>query len=156
MRNIANWDRKSPDTSKMLTAFRTDDYLDCLAKLEVFGIVPLLFVNNLDKVRLYLIERHHTYCMLIWKQIIDSLTINSDLWRECVKALRMACFIHEILPTSYEITFKFSKTHGQPECSNGFSDIWRLAKKDERNQVFAVKWFHASRFCSVSRLKKVR
>lgn len=63
MRNIANWDRKSPDTSKMFTAFKTDDYLDCLAKLEVFGIDPLLFVNNLDKVRLCLTERHHTYSM---------------------------------------------------------------------------------------------
>jgi hypothetical protein len=67
MRNIANWDRKSPDTSKMLTAFKTDDYLDCLAKLEVFSIDPLLFVNNLDKVRPYFIERQHTYHIRIWK-----------------------------------------------------------------------------------------
>lgn len=57
---IANWDGKSHDTNKILTAIF--DYMNCIENLQAIDIDLLSFVNNLDKVCPRLVEGQHTYC----------------------------------------------------------------------------------------------
>ena len=51
LKEIANWDGKSQDISRVLTAaFGAKDYLDCIKDLRVIGIDPQSYINSLDKV----------------------------------------------------------------------------------------------------------
>lgn len=53
---VANWDGKSQDVHQVLTvAFEAEDYLDCIKNLQARGIEPLLYINCLDKVCMFLI-----------------------------------------------------------------------------------------------------
>ena len=56
LRMVADWDGIYPDISHMLNAaFGADGYLDCIKDLKAQNIDPLSYINNLDKVSLFLI-----------------------------------------------------------------------------------------------------
>ena len=55
---VANWDGESQDFDQILTtAFEAEDYLDCIGNLQARGLDPLSYINNLDKVCIFLILR---------------------------------------------------------------------------------------------------
>ena len=140
----------------LTTAFEAPDYQNCVKDLQALGIDPLQYINSLEKVSLYLIWSTYAHLMKIWWQITDTLQIDSDPWRQCLRALTMACGLYGILPTSYEIPFTLSEPCGKPSSSCSFFNHWRLSNEDDPNQVFAVKSFRAWTGYNLEILKKVR
>lgn len=58
---VVRWDGISEDINQVLTAaFEAEDYLDCIKNLWIQNIDPLSYINSLDKVTSYSIQRHHT------------------------------------------------------------------------------------------------
>jgi hypothetical protein len=56
---VVNWDGYSPDIHQaLITGFGAEDYLSCITSLEERGIEPVLYINNLDKVRARSISAH--------------------------------------------------------------------------------------------------
>ena len=54
---VANWDGESRDIDQVLTAaFNVGDYPACIKDLRAQQIDPLSYINNVDKVRLHLIQ----------------------------------------------------------------------------------------------------
>ncbi|KAF9646883.1 kinase-like protein [Thelephora ganbajun] len=118
---IANWDGKSQDIYQVLTtAFEAKDYLDCIKDLRAQNIDPSSYINGLDK-------------------IIDSLPVESELRKRCIRALRKTCGLYGILPISYTVTCPLSKPGKRALASGGFADVWRLTSEDDHDHVFAVK-----------------
>jgi len=138
---LSNWAGTSQDVSQVLTAaFEAEDYLDCIKDLQARNIEPLSYINSLDKVSLHSIPKHHTRSITTRRQIIDNLSIDSELQRRCVRALRKTCGLYGILPTSCEITFTPTKPPGQRAfASGGFADVWRVTDEKNTDLVFAVK-----------------
>jgi hypothetical protein len=56
-----------------------------------------------------------------------------------MRALRMTCGLHGILPVSYAVTSSLGVPGKQPFASGGFSDVWKLTDKGNHDQAFAVK-----------------
>lgn len=136
---VANWDGKSRDISQVLAAaFKADHYLSCVKNLQAWNVEPSLYINNLDKVSSHPISAHPAWSITIWRQIIDTLPTNSELQKQCIRALRKTCGLYGILPACYEITFALSKhSLRRPFASGGCADVWKYW--DEKGQVFGVK-----------------
>ena len=61
LRIIADWDGVFQGIDQVVTiVFGADGYLDCIKDLKAQNIDPLSYINNLDKVSLYLILKRHT------------------------------------------------------------------------------------------------
>ena len=155
LNKVVNWDGKSPDINQVLTtAFKAKDYLDCIRDLKGRGIDPVPYINNLDKVCAHLISTHQAQFLTVLRQVVDSLPVDSELKRRCLRALRKTCGLQGILPDSYTITYSLSKPSGKPFSKGGFSDVWKVT--DEKNeQVFVVKVLRVSEEDPVEKVNKV-
>jgi hypothetical protein len=89
-------------------------------------------------------------------QIIDSLPTDSELRRQCIRALRKTCGLHGVLPTSHTVKFTLSRPRGRPSFSGGFSDIWKVTDEEHHDRVFAVKSLRVCEQDSVGKINKVR
>lgn len=59
---VVNWDGKSQDINQVLTAaFDAEDYLDCIKNLRQRNIDPQSYIDGLDKVSPYSIQKHHAW-----------------------------------------------------------------------------------------------
>ena len=124
----------------MLAAtFEAYGYLTCVKNLQAWNIEPSSYINNLDKVSSHSIPAHSVWSITIWRQITDSLPTNSELQKQCIRALRKTCGLYGILPASYEIPFALGKPGPclRPFASGRYGDVWRCT--DEKGQVFGVK-----------------
>ena len=141
LKNIPNWDGKSQDISQAsTTAFKANDYPDCIKDLRALNIEPLSYINGLDEVSSHLVPKYHAFFKKkIWRQIINSLPSNPELWKRSIRTLRKTCGIYGIIPTSCTVSFPFSKLDRRPFALGRFSDVWRLTDERNQNLVFAVK-----------------
>lgn len=152
---VASWDGKSQNiTQALIAAFEADDYLDCVKNLQAQNIEPLSYINSLDKVDSCSIL--HTQFIIIWRQIIDSLPSDSELRKRCIRALKAACGLYGILPTSYVVTSTLTKPGTRAFTSGGFADVWRVIDENDHNRVFAVKSFRVYEHDPIERINKVQ
>ncbi|KAF9789396.1 kinase-like domain-containing protein [Thelephora terrestris] len=71
--------------------------------------------------------------------MVDSLPLDSDPRRRCIRALRKTCGLYGVLPDSYTITYSLSKSPNQrPFANGGFCDVWRIADETDK-KTYAVK-----------------
>ena len=91
-----------------------------------------------------------------WQQIIDNFTIDSDLRKRCIRALRKTSGLYGILPNSHVIPFTLNKTSKRPFASGGFSDVWRLTDEKSPNLAFAVKALRVYEKDPLEKVNKVR
>jgi hypothetical protein len=156
LNEIANWDGKSQAIYEVLaTAFGARDYLDCIKNLQVRGIDPGSYINNLDKVRSRPISSLRTQPLTVWAQIIECLPVDSDLRRRCLRALRKTSGFYGIIPDSYTIAHPLSKPGPRAFASGGFSDVWRLHHEQDPNVTFAVKSLRVYEKDPVDKINKV-
>ena len=157
LKEIANWDGSSEAIYEVLTtAFDAKDYRDCIENLPERGIDQVSYIDNLDKVRLFSILRQHYWFLTVWAQIIDTLPVDSALRRRCLRALRKTCGIYGVLPTSYTITNPLSEPGQRAFSRGGFSAVWRLADKEDPQQIFAVKSLFVCDNDPLEKIRKVR
>ena len=153
---VAHRDGTSQDINQVLaTAFRADDYLDCIKDLQARNIDPLSYINGLDKAGSHSSPMPHITDNDL-RQVIDGLPTGSDLRKQCIRALSGACGLYRILPASYVFSGKLSEPDRRPSLYSVNFDIWRLTIKKHQDQVFAVK---SLRFCGgdpVEKLTEVR
>jgi hypothetical protein len=61
LKKVANWDGTFQDIEQVLsTAFKAEDYLDCIKDLESHNIITQTYIDNLDKVCSYSTPKYHT------------------------------------------------------------------------------------------------
>jgi hypothetical protein len=157
LRKVADWDGNSPNIDQMLTAaFEADDYLDCVKDLKAQNIDLLLYINSLDEVSSYSIQKQRAWIITTRCQIIDSLPVDSNLRRRCIRALRKTCGLHGVLPTSHIVSFPLHKLGKQHFTSGGSADVWKFAGGEKYDQVFAVKSFRMHEENSVEKIDKVQ
>ena len=67
LEQVANWDGKTQDVYRALTAaFEAADYLDCIKNLRARNIDPPSYINSLDKVSSYSILVHRAWFVTVW------------------------------------------------------------------------------------------
>ena len=153
---VANWDGKSRDIDRVLTAaFEADDYLECIKDLRAQNIDPPTYVNGLDEVSSCLNPNYHARFTTIWWQIINSLPSDSGLQKRCIRALRKACGLYGIFPASYTVTSMLAEPGQQAFASGRFSDVWRLTGEKNHELVFAVKSLRVRWQDPVEKINKV-
>ena len=142
LNKVVNWDGKSQDIYQALTAaFGAKDYLHSIENLQAHGIEPLSYIDGLDKVCAFMIQRRRNLFITTGGQIIDSLPVGSDLRKRCIRALRKTCGLYGVLPTSHTIPFTLEKPGPRSIESGSFYDVWRVADEANPDRVFAVKSF---------------
>ena len=78
--DIADWDGKSQSIEQILvTAFKAEDYSDCIGHLGALNIDPLSYINNLDKVCVRQIPTQHAQFLTVWLQIIHHISTDQGL-----------------------------------------------------------------------------
>lgn len=90
-------------------------------------------------------------------QMINTLPPGSETYYRCLRALRKACGIYGILPTSFRmqtgLTLVTTGNMKRPFASGGFSDVWK-AKSDD-GQIFAIKHLRTYETDNLTYAKKV-
>lgn len=92
---------------------------------------------------------------MIWIQIIDSLPVDLELRRRCLRALRKTCGLCGVLPVSYTIVHPLSKPGLRPFASGGFSDVWKVTHEHNPNMAFAIKSLRVYERDPVEKINKV-
>ena len=157
LRKVADWDGNSPDIDQALTAaFEADDYLDCVNDLEAQNIDPSSYINGLDEVSSYPTQKQRACFITMRCQIIDSLPVDSNLRRRCIRALRKTCGLYGVLPTSHIVSFPLAKLGKHHFTSGASADVWKFASGESYDRVFAVKSFRVHEESSVEKIDKVQ
>ena len=126
------------DPQQVLTAaFTAIDYQDCIKNLPKWRIDPQAYIDGLDQVdsRLSVLVNHPLTPVL--RQILDTLSSNSDIYKRCLRALRKACGIYGLLPVSHLLPPGLTTVSKRAFASGGFGDVWKARSRD--NHLFAVK-----------------
>ncbi|KAF9785479.1 CNH domain-containing protein [Thelephora terrestris] len=58
-------------------------------------------------------------------EVLDVTPITDDVSRRCLHKLQAICGLHNILPSSHNISGEVSRVGDDPVASGGFSDVWK-------------------------------
>ena len=126
------------DPQQVLTAaFTAIDYQDCINNLAQWHIDPQAYINGLDQVGSRLSMLVGDPLTPVLRQILDTLSPESDIYKRCLRALRKVCGIYGLLPTSHHMPSGLTTVNKRPFASGGFADVWKARSRD--NRTFAVK-----------------
>jgi len=146
------------EAEQVLTAaFTAPDYIECIKNLIVWEINPQAYIDGLDQVGscpLMLITSKLTVAP---DQLIDTLTHGSVTYKFSLQALRKACGIYGILPSSHlmppGLTLVTTGTMKCPFASGGFSDVWKA--RYDSGRVFVIKHLRTYEVDNLSHVKEV-
>jgi len=148
----------SHEAQQVLTAaFTAPDYIGCIRNLRGCRIDPQAYIDGLDQVSSRLPVLMSSALTDTPHQIIDTLTPGSEIYKRSLRALRKACGIYGILPSSHlmppALTLVTAGTIKRPFASGGFSDVWKA--RNNSGQVFAIKHLRTYEVDNLSHVKKV-
>ncbi|KAF9642617.1 kinase-like protein [Thelephora ganbajun] len=136
---ISKGGMSSQDAQRALNAaFTAHDYIDRLKNLPGCGIDPQAYIDGLDR-------------------IIDTLGSEPELCHvRCLRALRKACGIYGLLPSSYTMPQRLAlvttTNMKRPFASGGFSDVWKA--RGSGGEIFAIKRLRIYEVDDLQRVKK--
>lgn len=142
----------------LIAAFTAKDYLDSIKNLNGCNIDPQTYIDGLDQAssRLPILTRNTLTA--VPSQIIDTLPQGSEIYHRALRALRKACGIYGILPSSHLISEGLTLiTVGRmkrPFASGGFSDVWKA--RNNADHFFAIKQLRVYMVDDLARMKKAR
>ena len=114
-------DRSSPQFPEQLGELLQDEeWVEHLQPLSEGELVDL--IDCLDSVSF--ISTPTKFC-LSSLQILDGLDRMSSPFRDGLRVLRKVCSSQAILPTTYGMPGKFSRSAVVPAASGGFSDVYK-------------------------------
>lgn len=141
LRQIARWDGSSlPEMNQMLNStFKAQDYQDHIKDLRGQDIDPQLYINGLDQVDLCSAPVWEIWLIMIRRQIINILPLDTDIRKCSIRALKKTCMFYRLLPARYAVASRISQPgpDSQPSASGEFSDVWKLI--NECGRALAVK-----------------
>ena len=141
----------------LTAAFEADDYADCIKNLAGWEIDPQAYVDGLDQVRSRPPMFAGAMLIAVPHQIISTLPSRSDDYYRSLRALRRACGIHGVLPTSFKVpqglTLVTPNNMKRPFASGGFSDVWKA--RNDKGEIFAIKHLRTYERDSIAYAKKV-
>jgi hypothetical protein len=159
--SLISENKVSPQDAQQVlhAAFTAEDYVHCVKNLNERNIDPQAYIDSLDRVRSRPPILMKNTSTAIPYQIIDELPPGSGIYHRCLRALRKACGIYGILPSSHlmseGLTLVVTGDHkNRPSASGGFSDVWKA--RDDAGHIFAIKKFRTYEFDEDDYLKKVR
>ena len=142
------------DPQRVLTAaFATSDYSDCIKDLARWQIEPQAYIDGLDRVGSRLSVLGSDPLTPLLRQILDTLSPKSDIYKRCLRALRKACGIYGLLPASHFLPPGLTTVHKRAYASGGFADVWMARSRD--SQDFAVKCLRVYEVDNIEDVKKV-
>ena len=138
----------------LIAAFTASDYPRCIRNLKRLKIDPQEYIDNLDQVVSHVLVLVSDLLTPALRQIIDTLSPESDIRKRCLRALRKTCGIYGILPASHLMPPGLSTVGKRAFASGGFADVWKAMNTD--NQTFAVKRIRIYEVDNLGEMTKVR
>ena len=149
----------SRDAPRILTAmFDAKGYDNYIENLDKLGIHPQAYIDGLDRVSSCPLGVFSSATLtLVPQQILDTLNIQSQIYRRGLRALRKTCGIYGLLPSSYtvsgELTLVTTGHMRRPFASGGYSDVWKAF--DCEGHIFAIKQLRVYLVDDLKRVEKV-
>ena len=70
--------------------------------------------------------------------------MTDDLFRRCLRRLRLICGRHNILPESHIISDGLKRTSDNPVACGGFADVWEGTLRDEKVCVKVLRMYRTN------------
>ena len=146
------------DAEHVLTAaFTAEDYRDCIKGLTGYEIDPQAYIDGLDRVGSRILTFTSSTPTFIPHQIIDFLKPRSENYRSGLLALRKACGIYGLLPSSYikvePLALIIAGSANRPIASGACTDTWKAM--DSGGCTFAVRQLRVYETDDLERVKRV-
>jgi len=98
---------------------------------------PQAYINGLDQVGSRPSVLVSDQLTPLLRQILDTLSPQSGIYKRGLRALRKACGIYGILPASHCVPPGLTTVNKRPFAVGGVAEVWKARNKD--NQAFAVR-----------------
>ena len=121
----------------LIAAFTAIDYSDCIKNLPRWQVDPQAYINDLDQVGSHLFMLVSDPSTRLPCQILDTLSPELDIYKQCLRALVKVCGIYGLLPTSYIVPPGLTVVKKRPFASSIHAGVWKARNMD--NRYFAVK-----------------